>query len=81
MGLLANLLLFPLMGPIHGLEFIAGKISEQADEELYNPDRIRQELMALNTAFESGSLTDEAFDMEEALLMERLKEARSREAM
>jgi hypothetical protein len=78
--MLLDILLLPFIGPIKGLLFVGRQVEEQMTEELFDPDRIRAELMALNSALESGVLGAEEFEKREADLMSRLRVARARQA-
>lgn len=78
MGLLSDLLLFPVTGPARGLLFIAEQIRDQVDEErLSESSDIEDELMSLAIRYELGELSEEAYAAQESALLERLNEARS----
>jgi len=80
MGILFDILAFPLMGPIKGISWIATKISEQAEKELYSEDAIRGKLLELELRFDMGEIAEKDYnDMEETLL-NRLRIARERQA-
>jgi len=75
MGLLKGLVLLPL-APVRGVVWIAERIAEQADRELHDPGRIRQELERLSEALEDGEIDEEEYAAAEAELLERLEIAR-----
>src|SRR5579885_2332646 len=78
MGLLSDLLLFPVTGPARGLLFIAEQIWDQVDEErLSESSDIEDEFMSLAIRYELGELSEEAYAAQEAALLERLNEVRS----
>ncbi len=78
MGLLSDLLLFPVTGPARGLLFIAEQIRDQVDEErLSESSDIEDEFMSLAIRYELGELSEEAYAAQEAALLERLNEVRS----
>lgn len=58
MGLLTGVLTLPL-APVRGLAWVAGQLQDEAENELYNEDRIRAELLQLELDSEDG-LVDEA---------------------
>jgi hypothetical protein len=74
MGLISGLLTLPL-APVRGVVWIAERILEQAEAELYDPDRIRAQLFEAHTALESGHITEEEYDEIESVLLERLATA------
>ncbi len=78
MGLLANVLLGPVIGPLKGLLWLAQVLNEQAERTLYDEDGLRVALMELEQRFEGGEIDEEAFEAEEQVLLERLKIARDR---
>ena len=79
MGLL-ELLTLPILGPIRGVMWIAEKVAEQADRELYNEDALRGQLMELELRFDLGEISEEEYLTAEEVLLERLKVIRERQA-
>lgn len=73
MGLLLDLLAFPLMGPVKGLVWVAEKVAEQAENELYNADKVRGQLMELELRLDLGEITEEEYLEAEEFLLERLR--------
>jgi hypothetical protein len=80
LGILGKLLTLPLMGPIEGVAWIAEKLVEQADKELYNEDRIRSQLMELELKLDLDEISEEEYMEAEELLLARLKVVRERQA-
>ena len=80
MGLLFDILAFPLMGPIKGVTWIAEKIVEQADKELYSEDAIRGKLLELELRFDMGEIAEKDYNEGEEILLRLLKIARERQA-
>lgn len=77
MGLITGILGLPL-APLRGTIAIAEQVRQQAEDEFYDPDRIRDQLDEVQRAKEAGLLTDaEATELEDELV-ERLLIARSR---
>ena len=58
MGLIMGVLTLPL-APVRGLAWVAGQLQDEAEDLLYNEDRIRAELLQLELDSEDG-LVDEA---------------------
>ncbi len=79
MGLL-DLLAFPLLGPIKGVTWIAEKIVEQADKELYSEDAVRGKLLELELHYDLGEIEEKEFLEIEETLLGLLREARDRQA-
>lgn len=71
MGLISGLLTLPL-APVRGTVWLAERIKEQAEDELYDESAIRTGLLELEEARESGELEDAEIDDAENALLERL---------
>lgn len=77
MGLFTGLLGLPL-APLRGTLWVAEQVLQQAEEEYYDPARIREQLEAVERARAAGELSeDEATEIEDALV-DRLVHSRSR---
>lgn len=68
-----------LLAPIKGVKWIAEKLQDVADKELFDPDKIREELMTLQAKLDMGDLTEEDYTSREKELLERLSQIRERE--
>lgn len=77
MGLLTNLLFFPVTGPVAGMRWTLAKIAQVVDEELTDDSAIKQELMELQMQLELGDIDDEEYVRGEKVLMDRLREVRA----
>jgi hypothetical protein len=80
MGFLLDLLTFPILGPIKGVAWIAEKVAEQADKELYDEDGVRGQLMELELRYDLGEISEEEYLAAEEALLERLRVIRERQA-
>ena len=80
MGLLIDLLTFPVMGPIKGIVWIAETIQDEADKQFYGEDAVRAQLMELEVKMDLGEISEEAYTEAETVLLQRLKIARDRRA-
>lgn len=68
MGLLTGLFGLPLT-PVRGTVWIADVVLEQAEEEYYDPARIRAQLEQVDEARAAGELSeDEATELEDELV-------------
>ena len=80
MGFLTNLLTFPLMGPIKGIVWIAEKVNEQVEKELYDEGKVRGQLMEMELRLDLGEISEEEYLEVEGVLLERLRIIRERQA-
>ena len=71
MSILGNILLSPVKFPI----FIAKKVSEIAMKEIFNEEKIREDLKKLYTQLEKGEISEEEFESLEEGLVGLLEEA------
>jgi len=76
MGLISGLLTLPL-APVRGTAWLAERIQEQAEEELYDEGVIRSQLMEIEEARASGEIGEEEATLAEDALLERLIAARA----
>jgi hypothetical protein len=76
MGLITGLLTLPL-APVRGTVWLAERIQEQAENELYDEDAIRAQLMELEEARQSGAYDEEEVAAAEDALIERLMASRA----
>ena len=77
MGLVAKLLLAPLRAPVTGPLWVATTLAEAAEDELHDPAAIRRALTDLEAALDAGLIDEEAYDAQEAVLLERLTKGRT----
>lgn len=76
MGLISGLLLFPIMGPVHGFRFVLERLRDDAEAALRDEGRAFAELIDLSMRHGAGQLTDAEFAEQEARLLERLNAIR-----
>ena len=77
MGLLTDLLLFPVTGPYHGIRFILEQIREEAEAEMFDERGIQARLMALGLSLDQGEISEDEYLEAEATLLARLNQARA----
>ena len=77
MGLIANLLFFPVTGPVAGIKWSLGKVQKVVEEELTDDTAIKQELMELQMQLELGDIDDDEYVRRESEIMARLREVRA----
>ncbi len=78
MGPLGSLLTVPVTGPLRGLLWLAEQLRDQAERELFDPDRIRQQLTELELQLDLGQISEEEYDAAETALLEQLRHLRER---
>ena len=71
MGLLTGLLGLPL-APVRGVVWLAEQIRDQAEEQYYDPVRIRAQLDRVDEARRTGELSEEECAELENELLQRL---------
>lgn len=76
MGLISNVLFFPVTGPVAGIRWVLGKVQQVAEEELTDDTPVKQELMELQMRLELGEIDDEEYVAREAAIMLQLREIR-----
>ena len=75
MGLLSDVLLLPVTGPVRGLRFIAAQVKEQVDAERdpgRRAEQVQAELMRLSVRRELGQISADEYAAQEAALLEQL---------
>jgi Gas vesicle protein G len=77
MGLISGILLLPL-APVRGTVWLAERIQEQAERELYDESGILTRLMELEEARQAGEIDEEELAAEEDALLEALMASRAR---
>jgi hypothetical protein len=75
MGLITGLLTLPL-APVRGTVWLAERLEEQAEAELYDESGIREALQELEEARETGEFDEEELAAAEDALLERLMATR-----
>lgn len=80
MSFVFGLLTSPLLGPVKGVHWLAKKVAEAAEGELLDEDRVRGELLELQMRLEMGEITEEEYDKQEKVLVERLNAIREAKA-
>lgn len=76
MGLISGLLTLPL-APVRGTVWLAERIQEQAERELYDESAIRTGLLEIEHARSAGELDERELDEAEDVLIARLMEIRA----
>jgi hypothetical protein len=75
MGLITGILTLPL-APVRGVTWVAEKVAEQAELELYDENRILRELIELEAARDREEISEEQFALYADQLLERLQVGR-----
>ncbi len=77
MLIIDRLLLLPITGPVAGLKWIFRQVANVADEQLMDDSAVKDELLELQMALETGDVSEEEYAVREAALMRRLREIRA----
>lgn len=80
MGLILDLLTLPMLGAPRLASWLGNKIAEEVNRESLNAGDIRGELLELQQRYDTGAVGEQDYDMQEAVLMERLKTIREAQA-
>ncbi len=68
MGLISGLLTFPL-APVRGVVWLAERIQEEAERQMYDPATVRRHLSEVDRAQAAGEISaEEAADLQNELL-------------
>jgi hypothetical protein len=71
MGLFSALVTLPL-APVRGVAWVTGQVADEVERQLYDPARLRSELLSLELDHESGALGDEEYEQRSEEILERL---------
>ena len=80
MGFVFDLLTSPVLGPMRGVHWLATKVTEAAEGELLDEDRVRGELLELQMRLEMAEISEEEYDEQEKVLVEWLNAIREAKA-
>lgn len=67
-----------LLAPIKGVKWVAEKLQDLADKDLFDPDKIREELMSLQAKLDMGEIGEEEYSIREGEILQRMEEIRKR---
>ena len=71
MGLFTEILLLPL-APVRGVTWVAEKVHQQVEHEMYDPGVLRAQIDELDAAFERGEISETDRDEQQEELLQRL---------
>ena len=71
MGLFSGLVTLPL-APVRGVAWVTGQVAEEVERQMYDPARVRAELLRLELDRESGLIGEEEYERRSDELLERL---------
>jgi hypothetical protein len=75
MGLLTDVLLLPITGPVRGLRFIAQQVKDQVDAECdpaRRAEQVQAELVRLSVRRDLGQISEDEYAAQEAALLAQL---------
>jgi hypothetical protein len=74
--MLFKLLALPVTAPAAGIRYCLEKVLELAEQQMWDEDPVREQLILVNEAFEEGRMPEAEFRQREAELLARLREIR-----
>lgn len=77
MLIIDKLLLLPITGPVNGVKWIFKQVAAATDAELMDDSAVRDQLLELQMALETGDVDEDEYTVREAELMRRLREIRA----
>jgi hypothetical protein len=77
MLIIDRILLLPITGPAAGIRWCLKQVVTMAEHEMTDDTVVKEELLELQMALETGDLSEEDYDAREAVLMRRLREIRA----
>lgn len=78
--MLFKLLTFPVSGPVLGARTALDTVVREAERQYYDPHAILQQLRQVDQQRRRGEISDEQAEQREAILWQRMVEARRRGA-
>jgi len=66
----------PITAPLFGFRFILSQLEEMAERELYDEERIKEDLLLLQLRLDDGEITEDEYLVDEAEIMARMRAAR-----
>lgn len=76
MLIIDRLLLLPITGPVAGIRWCLQQVANVANQELMDDSAVKDELLELQMAVETGDISEEEYLVRETALMRRLREIR-----
>ena len=62
------------------VHWLAKKVTEKAERELLDENRVRAQLLELQTRYDLGEVTEEEYERQEKVIVERLNAIREAKA-
>jgi hypothetical protein len=76
MLIIDKLLLLPITGPIAGIRWCLKQVVNLSEQEMMDDGAVKDELLELQMAGETGDIDEDEYAQREAVLMRRLREIR-----
>ncbi len=76
MGIFTGLVTLPL-APVRGTAWLAQKLAEEAERQMYDESRLRRELMQLELDHDDGLVDDEQYEAQLDQLLDAITQARA----
>jgi len=72
-GLFSALVTLPL-APVRGVAWVTGQVADEVERQMYDPSRLRAELLRLELDHDEGLVGDEEYERRSDELLERLSD-------
>lgn len=76
MGFLGGLLTLPVLGAPRLVHWVARTLAQEEQKQLLDEGAVRGQLLELQELYDSGALSGDEYDRQEAMLVDRLKSIR-----
>jgi uncharacterized membrane protein len=80
MGLFLDLLTLPVLGAPRMVHWLAKKVTEETERELLDEDKVRAQLLELQIRYDLGEVSEEEYERQEEVIVERLNAIREAKA-
>lgn len=67
-----------LLAPLKGVKWFSEKLKDAAEKELYDEDKIHEELMTLQAKLDMEEIAEEEYHTSEKVLLKRINEIQKR---
>jgi hypothetical protein len=71
--ILFDILAFPLVAPVKGTIWVLEQLQERARAELYDPEKLKGDIIQLRISYERGMIPEEEYSRQSKEIWERLK--------
>jgi predicted metal-dependent HD superfamily phosphohydrolase len=77
LGLISDVVLLPITGPIRGFVALLKHIQAELDAQMLNEGKVQGELMQLDVRHQAGQVSDAEYEAQQSQLMDKLNQIRA----